>query len=290
MAPLLARLGLGRSGFGFGKRTVSSGPSFSATGGNQTPNAGLAPGNGYKYHTFTSPGTFTVSGSAGDVELLLVGGGSAGATGAGGAGGLIFRTSIPVTTVSPYPITVGSGGVMPATYHNDGPNYLGGPSTALGFTAVTGGWGGAHTFNGTFVSGGPGASGGGGAPLNGGGAPYPGGPGTGGAGGTPGSVSPPVGWGNPGAPTQGGNAGPGGGGGGAGGASTSAAGGSGLAYPNFTGPLIGVPSLPGTYAVGGSSATPGVGAVSNTGNGGAGMNPQPLSSGGSGIVVIRYLV
>ena len=69
-----------------------------------------------------------------------------------------------------------------------------------------------------------------------------------------------------------------------------AAGGSGLAYPNFTGPLIGVPSLPGTYAVGGSSATPGVGAVSNTGNGGAGMNPQPLSSGGSGIVVIRYLV
>ena len=288
MSPIISRAGFS---LGFGGRRNVGGASvpISATGGNQTPANGLAPGNGYKYHTFTSPGTFTVS-SGGNVELLLVGGGSAGATGAGGAGGLIFSTSIPVTTVSPYPITVGSGGVMPSTYHNDGPNYLGGPSTALGFTAATGGWGGAHTFSGTFTSGGPGASGGGGAPLNGGGAPYPGGPGTGGAGGTPGSVSPPAGWGNPGAPTQGGNAGPGGGGGGAGGASTSAAGGSGLAYPNFTGPLIGVPSLPGTYAVGGSSATPGVGAVSNTGNGGAGMNPQPLSSGGSGIVVIRYLV
>ena len=284
MAPLFTGL---RLGFGRSAEVAAVGPSgITATGGNVSA---LAPGNGYKYHTFTSPGTFTVS-SGGNVELLLVGGGSAGATGAGGAGGLIFSTSIPVTTVSPYPITVGSGGVMPSTYHNDGPNYLGGPSTALGFTAATGGWGGAHTFSGTFTSGGPGASGGGGAPLNGGGAPYPGGPGTGGAGGTPGSVSPPAGWGNPGAPTQGGNAGPGGGGGGAGGASTSAAGGSGLAYPNFTGPLIGVPSLPGTYAVGGSSATPGVGAVSNTGNGGAGMNPQPLSSGGSGIVVIRYLV
>ena len=284
MAPLFTGL---RLGFGRSAEVAAVGPSgITATGGNVSA---LAPGNGYKYHTFTSPGTFTVS-SGGNVELLLVGGGSAGATGAGGAGGLIFSTSIPVTTVSPYPITVGSGGVMPSTYHNDGPNYLGGPSTALGFTAATGGWGGAHTFSGTFTSGGPGASGGGGAPLNGGGAPYPGGPGTGGAGGTPGSVSPPAGWGNPGAPTQGGNAGPGGGGGGAGGASTSAAGGSGLAYPNFTGPLIGVPSLPGTYAVGGSSAIPGVGAVSNTGNGGAGMNPQPLSSGGSGIVVIRYLV
>ena len=32
MAPLLSRLGLGRSGFGFGKRTVSSGATGAYTG------------------------------------------------------------------------------------------------------------------------------------------------------------------------------------------------------------------------------------------------------------------
>jgi len=286
MAPLISRSGFN---LGFGRRRGGGGPILKATGGNQTPANGLAPGNGYTYHTFTGPGTFTVTNPAlTSVELLLVGGGAAGATGGGGAGALIYRTSVPVSS-SPgsYPITVGAGGVMPNTYHNDGPNYLGGSSTALGFTAVTGGWGGAHTFSGTFVAGGPGASGGGGAPLNGGGAPYPGGPGTGAAGGTPGAQSPPVGWGNPGAPTQGGNNGPGGGGGGAGGASTSATGGSGLSYPNFTGPLIGVPTLPGTYAAGGTAGG-GPLADANTGNGGAGGAPQAGSSGGSGIVVIRY--
>ena len=64
---------------------------FSATGGNVSA---LAPGNGYKYHTFTSPGTFSVASGNGSVEILVVGGGGGGGLchgGGGGAGGLVFH-------------------------------------------------------------------------------------------------------------------------------------------------------------------------------------------------------
>ena len=71
--------------------------------------------NVYKIHTFTSGGTFTVTGS-GDVEYLIVGGGG-GAGGSddtpagsgGGAGGYRTATSNAVTAQT-YTITVGSGG------------------------------------------------------------------------------------------------------------------------------------------------------------------------------------
>jgi len=80
MSPLLARLGLGRSGFGFGKRTAVI---IRVTGGNVSA---LEPGNGYKYHTFTSPGTFTVSGTPNiTAEILVVAGGGGGFTGGSGA-------------------------------------------------------------------------------------------------------------------------------------------------------------------------------------------------------------
>ena len=46
-----------------------------ASGGNVTP-AGITPGNGYRYHVFTSPGTFQVTkGTDVPVEVFLVGGG-----------------------------------------------------------------------------------------------------------------------------------------------------------------------------------------------------------------------
>ena len=45
------------------------GGALSATGGTE-----YTPGNGYKYHVFTTSGAFVVSGS-GNVEVLLVGGG-----------------------------------------------------------------------------------------------------------------------------------------------------------------------------------------------------------------------
>ena len=61
---------------------------------------GLAPGNGYKYHTYTTTGasTFVVSGG-GDLEnceIFVVGGGGGGGradAGGGGAGGIALATS-----------------------------------------------------------------------------------------------------------------------------------------------------------------------------------------------------
>jgi len=143
----------------------------------------------YKIHTFTSPGTFTVSTAAicsadNNVDYLVVagGGGSAGsnntpcfgyATGGAGAGGfreshavpvsgsytaspLATPTSIPVT-VQGYPIAVGGGGA-------------GGPTTGNGsngsnsiFSTITSAGGGYSSYgsNNPNPPGGPGGSGGG---------------------------------------------------------------------------------------------------------------------------------
>jgi len=103
--------------FGFGRSAEDAGPTaFSATGGTI-----VTPGNGYQYHTFTSPGTFTVSSGSDTVEVLAVGGGGGGGQThvGGGAGGVIFygSTPTPVTWGSSLPvlpgsysISVGSGG------------------------------------------------------------------------------------------------------------------------------------------------------------------------------------
>jgi len=286
MAPIFT----GRS-FGFGRvdAAASSGPiGLLATGGNVSA---LAPGNGYVYHTFTGPGTFTVSSvGPGFVELLCIGGGGGGVGcggGGGGAGALIYRTLIPVTATS-YPITVG-GGLSSGYGGHTGPYASGNPSSALGYTANGGGPGGSHTFSDPFVHGQPGASGGGAAfAKNGGGGGYSGGSATSSPGGSPGSISPPVGWGNPGQP------GPGfGGGAGAPGSS----GGGGLTYSNFAGPLIGVPSIPSTFAVGGPTSGPPNVYINPhpTPNTGSGGNAGPYcdnngGAGASGLVVIRYLL
>ena len=47
---------------------------FSATGGDYV----LTPGNGYKYHTFTSSGSFVTEGGPHTVEYILVAGGGGG--------------------------------------------------------------------------------------------------------------------------------------------------------------------------------------------------------------------
>ena len=62
--------------------------SLSASGGDVS--AGNEPGNGYKYHVWTSPGTFVVSDGIQNIEVLVVAGGGGGAwdaSGGGGAGG-----------------------------------------------------------------------------------------------------------------------------------------------------------------------------------------------------------
>lgn len=280
--------------------------SFSASGGNVN---GLAPGNGYNYHTFTSPGTFTIS-SAKTVEVLMVAGGGTGGSngggggcGGGGAGGLLSG-SLNLTAGS-YPINVGATSA-------DSEGTTGNPTTAFSATATGGGAGGRAGGNNASAGG----SGGGGSA---------GSPGHAGAGGNQAPQSVPygtlTGYGFGGGTGTSDNSRYGGGGGGAGeiggsgpGPGNSAHGGSGRTYTDFAGALIGVPALSplsGAFAGGGGggrgNAPPragggrgsdgtgpeGTDALSNTGSGGGGASkyPNPGSAGGtgaSGIVVIRY--
>lgn len=284
---------------------------LSASGGNVSA---LAPGNGYKYHTFTSPGTFSVASGNGSVEILVVGGGGGGGLcygGGGGAGGLVFHPSVPIVPGT-YTITVGNGGgplspptSVPSTPYN-GTSSTFSPGTPIGLTALGGGGGGRGCGN---NNGAPGGSGGGKSANN-----------------TQGSATQPSQPQFAGATNygfQGGSAatpgmeGTGGGGAGAeGGTGSGGSGGVGVQFPTFTGPLIGVPSLAplsGYFAGGGGYQHPGGGRPGGLGGGGDGHNGSPgpqcngvtnsgggggggletgstvSGSGGPGIVIIRYL-
>lgn len=84
-------------------------PNILATGGTE-----LIPGNGFKYHVFDSPGTFTVT-QGGNGYLVLIGGGGGGQTGSpgeggqagGGAGGVIIA---PIALSGITTVVIGSGG------------------------------------------------------------------------------------------------------------------------------------------------------------------------------------
>ena len=273
----------------------------------------------YKIHTFTGPGTFTVTsagnpGGSSTVDYLVVaGGGSGGNNGpgsgngaGGGAGGfreskatgapwtaspLASSTSLPVS-VTGYPITIGAGATgNPSHTSGSSSGTAGNPSTFSTITSASGGFG---TGNGT-ATGGSGGSGGGGST-------------TAGSGNTP-PVAPPQG-------------NPGGGGSGAGGGATSAGsatpgpgnGGAGAGTGINPSPSYGTPgpSAPLRYFAGGggayfSSSYPngGIGGggtgnpsppqitsgTTNTGSGGGGNgcgSSGTSGAGGSGIVVIRY--
>ena len=280
-------------------------PPVAATGGNQT----VTPGNGYKYHTFTSPGTFAVT-DGGACEFILVGGGGGGVClgGGGGAGGLVYAPVYTLISNTNYAISIGGGG----SAGSSGPRISGQgtPSTITGPETITANGGGKAEMQ---AGGFPGGSGGGGTNAPGnpiGTATQPGAnPGISGLlqYGFPGGESNP-----PSAPSQGGG---GGGAGGAGGAFPSPRdGGDGRQYPQFIGPLIGVPALnplngyfaggggggnrdsaPGATSGGaggggngGNSATDGT--ANSGGGGGGGRFPAAGHAGGSGIVVIRYSV
>ena len=111
---------------------------ITATGGTITTSGD------YKYHAFTSSGTFTVSDTGnqgGTVDFLLVAGGGGGGFhrgGGGGAGGYRAFTSQSVSATG-YSITIGAGG-NGGTSSGVGSN--GGNSSALGYTNVGGGYGG----------------------------------------------------------------------------------------------------------------------------------------------------
>jgi hypothetical protein len=269
----------------------------------------------FKTHVFTGPGTFTVS-SAGNaagantVEYLVVAGGGGSGGGAGGAGGYRQNYPSPTTaglpvTATGYPITVGSGGTGTSGSPYPVAGIPGNTSIFSTITSAGGGGGGAFETNG-----GSGGSGGGGT----GGGTRPGGTGN-----TP-PVSPPQG--NNGGIGYSGADGGGGGAGGVGSPSPSTgnppyvggAGGIGspiaTAFFGPTAPSYGTPGpAPGRYfAGGGGGASDNTAGAGGAGGGGAGGSPPtsvgtvntgggaggsaratPIgSTGGSGIVIIRY--
>ena len=279
---------------------------ITATGG--TPCAGATCGN-CKVHTFTGPGTFTVT-QASNVAtnnivsyLVVAGGAGSGYSNyAAGGGGGGFRElaspaapytaspldgypSVPnrvtVSTDAPYPITVGAGGTAGTPGTDTGRGGSGNDSIFSTITSTAGGGGGAYTGGPTVAqeSGLPGGSGGGSAATS---SP----PKAAGLGNTP-----------PTTPAQGfdGGAGFGCSGGGGGGATTVGAtggpsspipgGGGNAGGAGATTQITGSPitkSAGGGGAGGGAPTGPSGGC--NTGDGGS----HSAGAGGSGIVIIRY--
>lgn len=262
--------------------------SFSATGGTITQSGG------YKIHTFTSNGTFTVTGN-GTVDALVVAGGGGGAAGGGGGGGYQYQSSFAVTEQA-YSITVGAGGTKGDGYAGSVVPTAGSNSVFSTITATGGGKGGTN-FADVITNGGNGGSGGGGA-YSGAGATTGGTGSQGNNGGTNGSQGAPFPAGGGGGAGAVGQNAPDTTHGGAGGAGTAnsisgtsvtyAGGGGGGVYGAGTGGAGGV----GGGGTGGTSAGNGTNGTANTGGGGGGTgNGGGLQGGdgGSGIVIIRYL-
>lgn len=283
MAPLLSRLGVaGGSGFGFGKRRLTAAAGgFSASGGNLAD--GLAPGNGYKYHTFGSPGSF-ISNSPGTVDILVVGGGGAGhGFGGGGAGAVVHVTNYSLSAGT-YPVTVGAGGILPAgaAPSTDQLARINGDDTLFSTLITAGGGGASQEILYPNIAGQPGGSGGGGDGSN-----SPGDPG--GSAVNPGNLGGGTYYGN-----AGGNGGPradGGGGGGAGGAGTpdplGGTGGPGQPFPAFAYPLcFPAPYLPGFATPGnpipGYTTSPTSDHYGGGGGGSESESPTPRAGGSGG--------
>ena len=249
---------------------------FSATGGTITTSGG------YKIHTFTSSGTFVVTGTKSMDILVVAGGGSGGSNyngfaGGGGGGGVVYNTNTTLTSQS-YTITVGgaaSNSVFGALYTalaggrggDDSPYTSSGTSGASG---GSGGGGGIFENSGNFVagSGGAGTSGQG---FSGAGAYGSGGIGAGGGGGGAGGAG--LGGYVSGSYTVGGNGGPG---------ILNSITGTGVYYAGGGGGDASNGRGSGGVGGGGAGRTSG---TANTGGGGG-----AAASGGSGIVIVRYLM
>lgn len=146
--------GIGGFGFGGGGGGGALPPSgISATGGTTS-----TPGNGYKYHFFTSSGSLVVSeAGTGQVDYLIIGGGGSGgdgpnsgdyqAAGGGGAGAFLTGTSSNLSAAT-YPVTIGTGGAAgsgPNPAASGGQGRDGGDTTWNSLTAPGGGAGGGGT-------------------------------------------------------------------------------------------------------------------------------------------------
>ena len=275
----------------------------------------------YTVHTFTSSGVFEVTNALPDgseVDYLIVaGGGSGGADISGGGGGGGVLTGSFTVTPQSFSIVVGSGAPAAAGREEAHRGNKGSDSSALGLTAIGGGYGGGEgSSNGGSGGSGGGAgysSGSGGSSTSGQG--YAGGncsSGTAGGGGGAGAVGE-----NGSSGTHGGNGGSGiqsdidgnnyyygGGGGGSGYTSTNGSGGNGgigggggsggvgSSQP-FSNPGSGGGSARNAGNNGSTNGDGGNGGA-NTGGGGGGTSESnggehnTSGAGGSGIVIIRY--
>ena len=271
----------------------------------------------YTIHTFTSSGTFNVVNAPPtfSVEYLVVAGGGGGGSrfgGGGGAGG--FRTGSGFSvTPGPYTITVGGGGAGGAATGGSGTNGAsgGGNGTPSIFSTITsqGGGGGAYGDQG---SGTPGGSGGGGAGrfdsapglgnrVTGTSTPAPA---QGNDGGNPVGGVPYIGGGGGGAsqsgfPSDGAPIGTGGAGSASSisGTSVTYAGGGGGGASSDSGPSTGASGGSGGGGAGGPTTGSSTSGSTNLGGGGGGGaygsgSPDNFAGadGGSGIVIIRYLI
>ena len=259
----------------------------------------------YRWNLVTAGGSFQTDATI-SVEYLIVAGGGGGGTvygGGGGAGGVRTATGYSVSA-NTYTIVVGDGGAV---------NAVGNTSSALGFSATGGGYGGKYISAGSTTAAAAGGSGGGAGSASG---THPGGAGN------AGSYTPAEGFAG-GSYSAGSNGYQAAGGGGAGGAGESETGqggvggygGVGIASDIVTegtnvyygggggGGTYGTATLstggnggggqgsyysgsPGGYAVG-TVGTDGFG-----GGGGGGVDPGSVAvakGGGSGVVIIRHL-
>ena len=147
------------------KLQVYNGTVWQSIGGISATGGTVTEVGGYRIHTFTSDGTFTVI-SGGDVDYLVVaggggGGGSAGsgASGAGGGAGGMLASSTTISA-STFAITVGAGGGG-AGGNVDTQGTNGSNSSFSTFIATGGGGGGARSSTTTVANGRTGGSGGG---------------------------------------------------------------------------------------------------------------------------------
>lgn len=137
---------------GFSGYGLSSGATFISASGGTTVDSG-----NYRYHTFSSSGTFTVSAAPSGkfIDFIIVAGGggadaSAAPTAAGGAGGVVEKLAQSISTGS-FSVTVGTGGAARSSGNN---------SLFKGETAIGGGRGNASGVGFSGGSGGGGSSGG----------------------------------------------------------------------------------------------------------------------------------
>lgn len=297
--PMRRLCGLAIAALGLGASLPSAHAQVTATGGTITSytDGGIT----YDVHTFTGSGTFNVTGG-GSVDYLIVGGGGGGGAstgGGGGAGGFVTGTTT-VTDSTAYTITVGAGGQggIQSSVPYRGAN--GGDSIFAGVTAFGGGGGGSNapaTPPPGLTDPSVGGSGGGGSGASG----RAGASGTslqGNAGGSANNWSGPfTAGGGGGAGAVGANAANGSNTGANGGAGLSssitgtakfyAGGGGGGMFNGSTGGLGGV----GGGGNGGKPNDPTSGAA-NTGGGGGGQHQNRTAragSGGSGVVIIRFV-